>query len=278
MSAPERPAAPPTSAPEPARDALARARAFLEAQGARREARYVGALLGDTERETLRAEAQAGQDARGALAPLLAGDAPGPGVASTADALGWLVALGLTEGAGVDAAAAFLVREQEPDGGWSDAAARGGEERLALSAAVLGLLVRCPAARASALRRAAAHLAERWSVERVQGGSYAAIAGTLHALSGVPAEVDVADEALQWCGRELERGFRIGAFDALQVGRVFRLCEAAALPGARLGAAEVARALLAAQAPDGGFGAAPARERATCEACLALRLLGPALG
>jgi hypothetical protein len=258
--------------------ALVRARDHLAARGAAREAGYVGALLGDTKREAVGAEAATHQDARGAFAPLLAGDAPGPGVASTADALGWLVGLGVTEGASVDKAASYLVREQGADGGWSDPAAVGDADRLALTASLLGLLVRCPAARVSALRRAAAHLAARWSVERVQGGDYAAIAGYLHAFAGVPAELDVADEALQWCGRELERGFRIGAFDAVQVGRVFVLCDAVALPGARLGAAEVARALLGAQAADGGFSAEPGRVRATCQAALALRRLAPALG
>jgi len=58
---------------------------------------------------------------------------------------------------------------------------------------------------------------------------------------------------------------------------VFVLCDAAALPGARLRAGEIAEALLASQAADGGFGAAPGRLRATCQAALALRHLGPAL-
>jgi hypothetical protein len=265
------------SGPEPVAAALARARRFLEEQGAAREARYVAALLGDPLREALRAEASAQQAASGALAPFLAGDASGPGAASTADTLAWLVGLGFTEGPVVDAAAAWLARAQDPDGGWSDPAAPDEEARLALSASLCGLLVRCPAARLAALRRAATHLAALWSRERVQGGSYPAIAGYLHAFTGVPADLEVADEALQWCGRELERGFRIRAFDALQVARVFVLCDAAALPGARLRAAEVAEALLASQAADGGFGAEPGRLRATCQAALALRHLGPAL-
>jgi hypothetical protein len=86
----------------------------------------------------------------------------------------------------------------------------------------------------------------------------------------------VADEALQWCGRELERGFLNGAFGAVAVARVFGRCDALALPGARLRADEVARALLAAQREDGGFPGEGPPERVACEAALALRHLAPA--
>jgi hypothetical protein len=265
----------------PTREALAgaleRAARFLEARAGKPEALYGAALAGAALPAAFLEAAAARQDARGALGPLLAGDAPGPGVASSADALGWLGALGAREGAVVDRAVGFLLREQREDGGWSDPAAPDDEARLALTAAVAGHQARCPAARPTALRRAAAHLAARWSRERVQRGSYAAIAGTLHAFAGVPAEVDVADEALQWCGRELERGFRTGAFAPLAVAGAFLLCGAAALPGARLGAAEVAEALLREQAADGGFGADPERERSTCRAAAALRHLGACL-
>ena len=64
---------------------------------------------------------------------------------------------------------------------------------------------------------------------------------------------DLADEALQWCGRELERGFRTGRFGPGAVARVFADCDAHALPGARLRAAEVLEALLAIQSPEGSF-------------------------
>jgi len=263
--------------PEAVAGALARARQLLEARGAAREARYVAVLEGRAERAAFEADAAACRDARGALAGLVAGDAPGPSVASTADALGWLVALGVTEGAVVDGAAAFLAGEQAADGGWKGAAAAGEGEAVALTAALCGSLARCPAARLSSLRRAAGYLAAHWSEERVRAGSYPEIAGYLHAFAGLPADLDVADEALQWCGRELERGFRIGAFDPVRVAHVFVLCDAAALPGARLGAAELLEALLRAQAPDGSFGGFCTPERSTCRAALALRHLAPRL-
>jgi hypothetical protein len=258
-------------------EALRRAEAFLAGRGAAREARYVAAVAGLAGPREIEAEAAAGQEAHGALPGLVRGDAPGPGVASTADALGWLVALGVTEGNVVEGALAYLTAQQGADGAWSDAEAQEEGGALALSAGLCGILARCPAARLSVLRRAAAYLAAHWSEERVRAGSYPEIAGYLHAFASVPADLDVADEALQWCGRELERGFRIGAFDALQVARVFVLCDSAALPGARLQAAEVLEALLRAQVPDGSFAGRGTPERSTCEAALALRHLGRCL-
>jgi hypothetical protein len=255
--------------------ALARAREFLAAQGAEREARYVAVLEGRAPRGSLEEVAAASQEESGALPGLVAGDAPGSGVASTADALGWLVALGSGDGPIAQRAAAYLMREQGADGAWRDAGRE--EGAVALTAALCGTLARCPGARLSALRRAAAFLAGSWSEERVRAGSYPEIAGYLHAFASLPADLDVADEALQWCGRELERGFRSGAFEALRVAHVFVLCDAAALPGARLRDAEVLEALLSAQAPDGGFGGLGTPERSTCRAALALRHLGRAL-
>ena len=257
--------------------ALSRARKHLEGRGARREARYVAVLEGDGGREAFLADAVACQDAGGALAGLVAGDAPGPGVASTADALGWLVGLGVTEGSLVEGAAAYLAKRQEADGGWQDAAAPGERGAVVLSAALCGTLARCPAARLSSLRRAAAYLGARWSEARVRAGSYPEIAGYLHAFASLHGDVDVADEALQWCGRELERGFRTGAFEAAAVAHVFVLCDAAALPGAGLRAAEVVEALLRAQAPDGSFPGPGSLEGSTCRAALALRHLAAAL-
>jgi len=266
-------------------EALARAHAFLAGRGAEVEARYVAVLQGAAARAEIAERAKASQRADGALTALLAGDAPGPGVASTADALGWLVAIGAVEGAPVDAAAGFLVRAQRADGGWDAAEADAHaapladehEASLALSATLGGLLARCPGARQSALRRAAAFLGSHWSPDRVQSGSYPAIAGYLHAFAMVPAEVDEADTALQWCGRELERGYRIGAFGPAAVGDVFVRCHAIAIPGTRLAAAEIAAALLREQRADGGFGPPAAELRATCKSALALRHLAAAL-
>jgi hypothetical protein len=267
---------PPTVA-APVTDALRRVRHHLASRGAALEDAFVAALAGEATRDPVVAAASARQAANGALGPLVAGDAAGPGVASTVDALGWLGVLGVREGALIERAVAFLAAAQERDGSWTDPAATGAEAEAALVASACAVMARAPAARLSVLRRAGAALEARWSRERVQAGSYPLIAGYLAALASLPADLDVADEALQWCGRELERGFRTGMLGAPAVAAVFVRCDAHALPGSRLRADEVARALLAAQGEDGGFPGDGPPERAACAAAAALRHLEPAL-
>ena len=106
----------------------------------------------------------------------------------------------------------------------------------------------------------------------MKGGEWQAIAAFSHFFANVPHEL--ADAALQWCGRELERGYRTGAFDALAAARVLLWCDAHAIPGARLGVDELLGALLAEQRGDGGWpapGASPdARVARTLDALAAL--------
>jgi len=92
----------------------------------------------------------------------------------------------------------------------------------------------------------------------------------LGVTADLPARVhsERADEVLQRCGRELERGFRVGVLpgSALAAARVLLLCDAHGLPGAQLTAEELAHGLLAEQAADGGWPAAggdPARAAAS---------------
>ena len=140
---------------------------------------------------------------------------------------------------------------------------------------VAGLLAKTPSARASALRRAEGFLARHWSVERVQGPCYAPILAYVHALANLQSEL--ADEVLQWCGRELERGFRTHSFDAGRGG-----ARVPARAGARVarrqhrrerGGGDAARRAGA----DGGWSAEPEvpRALATLEAVEALLRLGP---
>ena len=71
-----------------------------------------------------------------------------------------------------------------------------------------------------------------------------------------PAPDDASDETLQWCGRELERGFRARVFSAVDALGVLVDCDAHSLPGARFEPGELLVALLTEQAGDGSFGAA----------------------
>ena len=109
----------------------------------------------------------------------------------------------------------------------------------------------------------------------MQSGSWHAISAYAHFFSNFPH--DLSDAVLQWCGRELERAFRSGAFDAARASRVFTLCEAHALPGARLDAKELVPALLRAQSTDGGWPAptTPLRVSHTLWAAIGLVRLRP---
>jgi hypothetical protein len=189
-------------------------------------------------------------------------------------ALEQLDAAGVHEGPVAERAAARLAAAQEADGGWSCVPAL---EQGAAAALVAGLLAKTRFARTAVLRAAGRRVAASWAPERVEGGAAAALAA--YACFFANTDHEIADGALQWCGRELERGFRNGSIDALAAGRVFALCDAQALPGARLSADEVALSLAAAQADDGGFapaaGDVAARVEATLAALAALRRLTP---
>ena len=224
------------------------------------------------------------QDARALLEALAAQQEPdgslrpwraeGAALAATLRGLTLLDALGLLDHPVGEQAVTWLLARQQADGGWSEPGADE-EGRIALSGEVAGLLAKTPHARASALARAEAFLSGLWSVERVQGPRYAPILAYVHALAHLPSER--ADEILQWCGRELERGFRTQCFGPVAVARVFLRARARALPGASIDASELVATLLAAQAPDGGWSAEPEVPRtvATLEAVEALLRLGP---
>lgn len=177
--------------------------------------------------------------------PVVAADAAQRG---TLRALGVLDGLGLYDHALPERAVGWLAAQQDPDGGFGGAAAAP-SQRIELTGAVAGLLARSPFARATLLRRAERFLAARWDVSLVQGPNYGPIRAYLHLMSGFDSEL--SDEVLNWCGRELERGFRTRVFDPVAVARVFCLAHARALPGARLEPAEVLGAFV--QQADGSF-------------------------
>ena len=227
------------------------------------------------------------RDARGFLAALagvqtpagsLAASAPSavadPALAATLGGLRWLDALGLLDHPLVERAAGWLLARQREDGGWDEPGADE-ERRIALSGEVAGLLAKTPFARVSALTRAEDFLARRWSIERVQGPRYSPILAYVHALAHLSS--DRADEVLQWCGRELERGFRTHVFGAVAVARVFLRARARALPGCGIEASELVATLLAGQGADGGWPEEEGGSRCTItlEAVEGLLRLGP---
>jgi len=247
---------------------VGRAHAFVAAEGSEFDQLFLDTLLRErTAAELLEAVARL-QQPDGSIPPL--GGEPGAGAESTAACLERLDAVGLLDHPIPERAAAFLMGRQADDGGFGEV---GDDDdlRIEQTGRLAGLLAKTPFARPSVLARAEAFLGERWSVERVQGPTYAPILAYTHLLTQMQSEF--ADEALQWCGRELERGFRLRAFSPLATARVFLRARAKSLPGATIDAAELVTALITEQADDGSFptdAQAPSRVAATLEATEAL--------
>jgi hypothetical protein len=213
-----------------------------------------------------------------------------PELLGTLEALAVLADLrGLTQRP-TEAAIEFLTRVQQSDGSWGrrDPAAavsesaegarnRAIEERLFATGMLAGFAARTPFVRPEVLAWAARFLSDLWAPERVEGGRASAIAAFAHFYAN-GGDRERADEVLQWCGRELERGFRTGRFDAAETVRILIHCDVQALPGGTFDVVELLERLLGEQAEDGGFaaldlGGPPGRVGPTLDGLLALRAL-----
>jgi len=248
---------------------LVRAGGFIALHGEVLDRIFFETLAQERDATAFLAELARRQGPEGAIAAWRgAGEA---GEDSTATALRRLDALGLLDHPVPEAAVGFLEARQAADGGWGT-----GDDapRVLRTGEITGLLAKTPFGRPSVLLAAETFLAKRWSVERVREGSASAIQAFVHPLAHAPSEL--ADEAMQWCGRELERGYRVRAFSALATARVFLCASARALPGCRIDAAELVPALVSEQEEDGGWPGAhrEARLDATLDAAEALLRLG----
>ncbi len=164
-------------------------------------------------------------------------------------------------------AEAFLRAEQNEDGSWGQPSAPA-DDRVFATGMLAGFLGRTRFVRPEVLGRAGEFLGAHWSPERVEDGRWSTLDAFAHFFTNVAH--DEADAALQWCGRELERGFRSARFDGLMTARVLLDCEASALPGFGVEPVEILLRMLDEQAGDGGFaelagGGAPARVGATLD-------------
>jgi hypothetical protein len=173
--------------------------------------------------------------------------------------------LGARSDARVERVAVRLAQEQADDGGFA-AELSDLDLRLQLTGMLAGYLSKTPFARPELLDAAGDFLALHFAPERVQDLQWASLAAYAHFFANAPH--DASDGVLQWCGRELERGFRVRAFEASQCAWLLACCDAHVVPGARLEPAELAEALLAEQASDGGFGLPVAEPAVRVEATL----------
>jgi len=150
----------------------------------------------------------------------------------------------------VEGAASYLEEQQLADGSWG-VAERGPEERLFVTGMLSGLLGRTRVVRPLVLDGASDFLAEAWAPEQIEDHDWSTLAAFACFFSSVSHEL--ADGALQWIGRELEKAFRTRRFDAAATLRVLLHCDATAVPGASLDAIELLRQTLSEQGADGGF-------------------------
>jgi hypothetical protein len=143
---------------------------------------------------------------------------------------------------------------------------------------VAGVLGQTPVSRPSLLEAAGEFLESQFEPESVEQDGFSALLSNAHFFTNVAHEF--GDEALQWCGRALEKGFRSRQTDAVSTVRVLLTCDAQALPGATFDVTELLESVLAEQAGDGGFaelsvGGVAARTSQTFDAMLAIvRLCG----
>ena len=247
--------------------ALARARLFVVRRGGDLDRRFVDALAGACSGPELLDALGTHQEPGGAIGPWRregSGD-----FATTVAALERLDAFALLDNPVVEAAVEWLGPQQREDGSFGEGDL---PARIVRTGAVGGLLAKSPFARPAWLHAVDAFLCEHFTVERLQGGALGAIAAYSHWMGSWPSER--SDEVLQWCGRELERGFRLGAFDALSTARVLLRARARGLPGARLDPSEIVLSLLGDQEADGAWpGEGEARLDATLDAMEALARL-----
>ena len=227
--------------------ALRRAAGFVAMSGDPLRGRAAAALVGERPLAEAIEAFEARQRGDGAF---VASEEPSP-LAATLAILGLLDDLGALNEPLVERACAQLARIQRDDGSWSDGDAVAETAALVTTGTLAGILAKTRWVRPRVLAAAGDFLAKRWSPDRVQRFDWRALAA--HAQFFANADHELADEALQWCGRELERGYRQGRFDAIRIARVFAYCDARALPGARIEARELAAAIRSAQVEDGGW-------------------------
>lgn len=242
--------------------ALERAFGFLEREAGRVELDRARVLMGVDGVDAWLAGVEARREGQGAWptqgvfagggtgAGDLEGLAPPPSLAGAFESLLVLADAKALERPCVEALGLHLLACQCGDGSFGDDATPE-PMRLFMTGMIAGLLGQTTHVRPDLLHAAAAWLAPRFSPEAVEGGRWSAITAFGTFFSNVGH--DDSDAALQWCGRELERGYRTGRFDASATVRALLYCDALAMPGAQLDPLELLDRMLGEQAADGGF-------------------------
>lgn len=159
----------------------------------------------------------------------------------------------------VERGARFFEANQRGDGSFFEGletgenadSVAGRDARVFWTAMIAGILGRTPFVRHDLLDAAGDFLAARFEPEAVENDGYSALLGYSHFFTNVAH--DLSDEALQWCGRALEKGFRSRQIEGVATVRVLLTCDAQAMPGATFDVAELLERVLEEQGGDGGF-------------------------
>jgi len=185
----------------------------------------------------------------------------------------------------VEPAVRYLEAQQQDDGAYRIAVPGGPAEQEAadvfFTGMITGICGRTPVSKTAHLEAGGRWLAERFTPDAVEHDGYAALLAYAHYYTNVPDEE--ADQALQWCGRALEKGFRSRHLDAVSTLRVLLTCDAQAMPGATFDIVELLERLMEEQAGDGGFaelslGGPETRTSQTVDAMIAIVRLCAVLG
>ena len=202
------------------------------------------------------------QNPDGSFPPLGLGEAGAPGLTEahagqldshclgTLEALIALSDLGMHHHPCVEGAAVFMHSIQLEDGSWGNPEVVG-ENRIFATGMVAGLLGRTRVVRPEVLDAAGEFLAGLFTPERISGRNWEAL--TAFGVFFTNVGHDEADTALQWIGRELERGFRMRIYEAGLTLRTLLHCQTLVIPGAGLAPFDLLTDLLSEQGADGGF-------------------------
>jgi hypothetical protein len=230
-----------------------------------RACRYLAALAPGVERDAFTVRA-GHADATGFVDGLTR-DVRGASATELRAVLGFLDDLHQLESPAAGRVVSQLADAQDPTGHWGPANQE--TEAVFETGMIAGHLAKSPAASLDLLDAAGDWLAGRFSPDLLQGFRWGNIAAYAHTFANLTH--DASDEILQWCGRELERGFRAGRFSAVRTARVLIWCDTPVLPGSRLEPGELLAGVLAEQADDGSFGeSAGERAARTWDAWIAL--------
>ncbi|CAG0999834.1 hypothetical protein MYXO_02932 [Myxococcaceae bacterium] len=270
----------------PAREGAAlveRAAAFVAGNGDALARARLAALRGEADAASIDSHLESRRAPGGGFTSV--GGGSGASVEGSLAVLELLDELAVRSGTFASDAAAWLARAQCDDGSFDPAPREGGpaggatrsdDERILLTGRVLAELARLRVGSPRVIARAGAFLDAVFSPERVETGGPAAVVA--FAAPATHGALERADEALQWCGRTLEKGVRSGAWRTIDALGTLLVCDARTLPGARVDASTLLALLAVEQAPDGGFGdprdPAPVRIEATLLALRSIRRFG----